>query len=164
VFPSFVGVITAINDLQARGLIEGYAISGAIAQLFWDEAIPTFDLDVLVLLPPAAGTLVDLGPLYQWAKEKGYPEVKEHLIIDTIPVQFLPTYGDLTREAVERAKTLPYDGREIKVVSPEYLCAIWLTPPANTSRRLERVAKLRESVQMDQALLDDLTARYKLKW
>ena len=56
-FPKLVDVIAAINDLKERGLIQDYAISGAIAQLFWDEAVVTFDLDVLVLLGPMANNL-----------------------------------------------------------------------------------------------------------
>ena len=62
-FPKFSDVIVALDDLKARGLIREYAIFGAIAQAFWDEAIPTFDLDVLVLLSGAQGLLVDLGPI-----------------------------------------------------------------------------------------------------
>lgn len=163
-FPSFVGAISAITELQDRGLIEDYAIGGAVAQLFWDEAIPTFDLDVLILLPATSSKLTSLQPIYAWAAEHGYPEKHEHIEISQIPVQFLPTFDALTEEAVRNARTVDYGGRGVRVVGPEYLCAIWLTPPADTRRRRERVAKLRESVQMDESLLADLTRRYNLRW
>ncbi len=45
---SFEKTILAINDLKASGIIDQYAIAGAMALMFWIEPVPTFDLDVLV--------------------------------------------------------------------------------------------------------------------
>jgi hypothetical protein len=162
--PRFAEVIAAIEDLLARGLVSDYAVFGAVAQAFWDEAIPTFDLDVLVLLNGQQGLLIDLAPLYEWATENGYPEEGEHIVIGEIPVQFVPAPTPLHQEAVESAATLDFDGTPLKVVRPEYLIATWLQPPANSSVRKERAARLRESAQVDPALLDDLIKRYGLSW
>ena len=41
-------------------------------------------------------------------------------IIEGFPVQFIPAYNDLVREAVEKAATLTYRGVEAKVVKAEY--------------------------------------------
>jgi hypothetical protein len=164
VFPKFADVIAAAEDLKARGLIQEYAIFGAVAQAFWDEAIPTFDLDVLVLLGGPQGLLVDLGPLYAWAEEKGYPAIDEHIIIGEIPVQFVPTPHALHEEAVQTAATLSLDGLPIRVVRPEYLIATWLQPPANSSARKERAAKMRDSGQIDPALLEEVLGRFGLSW
>lgn len=160
-FPKLADVIAAINDLKARGLIQEYAISGAMAVLFWDEAVVTFDLDVLVLLGPVANVLDPLRDVYEWAAERGYASEAEHIRISDFPVQFLPAPDALAEEAVRAAASVESDGVTIRVVRPEYLIALWLQPgPARTDRRRERAAKLRESAQLDRPLLADLRQRY----
>lgn len=163
-FPKFADVIAAAEELKTRGLIQEYAIFGAVAQTFWDEAIPTFDLDVLVLLAGPQGLLIDLGPLYGWAAEKEFPAIDEHIYIGEIPVQFVPTPTTLHEEAVQTAATLDLDGLPIRVVRPEYLIATWLQPPANSAARKERAAKLRDSGQVDPVLLNDLLRRFGLSF
>jgi hypothetical protein len=160
-FPKLAEVIAAIADLRNRGLIEEYAISGAIAQLFWDEAVVTFDLDVLVRLGPVESLLNPLRQIYEWAEERGYSSRAEHIVISDIPVQFLPAPDALSEEAVKNASAVEIEGVSVRVVRPEYLIAMWLVPgSASTFRRRERAAKLRESVQLDASLLADLKARY----
>jgi len=160
-FPKLADVVAAIHDLKERGLIKDYAISGAMAQLFWDEAVVTFDLDVLVLLGPGASLLDPLRGIYEWAAERGYPSRAEHIVISDFPVQFLPAPDALSEEAVKNASTVESDGVAFRVVRPEYLIALWLqSGPASTFRRRERVAKLRESVLLDADLLADLKTRY----
>jgi len=163
-FPRFLDVIEAINEMQALGLITEYAIGGAMAQVFWDEAIPTFDIDVLVLMPTRSSALTSLGPIYEWARGRGYDVRGEHTVISGIPVQFLPAPDALSTEAVESARTLDYQGHPLRVVSPEHLIAIWSKPPANSARRKERVAKLRESeaADLDEDLLSDIMERHGL--
>ena len=60
-----------------------------MAQGFWVEAIPTYDLDVLVALPQTEGVIVSLAPIYEWAKSRGYSTRAEYVVIGEIPVQFL---------------------------------------------------------------------------
>lgn len=163
-FPKFSDVLLAIEDLKQQGLIKDYAIFGAIAQLFWDEARPTFDLDVLVLLDGGQGRLVDLGPLYQWARENEYPAKGAHIHIGEVPVQFVPAPNELHEEAVTTAATLDFGGMPVRVVTPEYLIATWLQPPANSAERRERALRLRDSVKIDKTLLDDILQRYGLSW
>lgn len=162
-FPKFADVIAAVDNLKDRGIVEDYAVFGAVAQAFWDEAIPTFDLDILVLMPHTPG-LIDLSPLYRWAEEKGFHSQDEHILIGDIPVQFVPAPTTLHEEAVKSAATLDFDGAPIRVVRPEYLIATWLQPPANSSSRKERAARLRESLKMDDDLLNDLLRRFGLSW
>jgi len=162
--PKFADVIAALDDLKARGIVQEHAVFGAVAQAFWDEAIPTFDLDVLVLYPVSPSGLIDLGPLYQWADEKGFASQDEHIIIGDIPVQIVPAPTVLHEEAVRTAATLDFSGTPIRVVRPEYLIATWLQPPADNLGRKERAARLRESVQLDNELLDALLRRFGLSW
>src|SRR5947209_918173 len=98
---SIAEAITAINDLKAAGLVKDYAVAGAMAAVFWTEAITTFDLDVLVLLPTSpTSTILDLGPIYGWAAERGYPFEGEHIVMGGVPVQFVAA-GPLGEEAIE---------------------------------------------------------------
>ncbi|HLW79167.1 MAG TPA: hypothetical protein VKU44_06155 [Terriglobia bacterium] len=59
--------------------------------MFWTEPIPTYDLDVLVFLPERQQPIVSLGPLYQWAAARGYAVEAEHVLVEGVPVQFLPS-------------------------------------------------------------------------
>lgn len=159
-FPKLVDVIAAIEDLKARRFIQDYAISGAMAALFWDEAVVTFDLDVLVRLGSVADALRPLREIYA-AAEREYPVQAEHIVISDFPVRFLPAPDVLSEEAVVNAAAIEVEGIEIRVVRPEYLVALWLRPgPASTRPRRERAAKLQESAEIDADLLADLKARY----
>ena len=45
---AFRDALDALNKMKAEGVVEEYAIAGAMAVVFWTEPVPTFDLDVLV--------------------------------------------------------------------------------------------------------------------
>ncbi len=147
--------------MRSEGIITEYAVGGAMAHAFWSEPTPTFDLDVFVLLE-SPGIITDLGPIYRWAKERGYPAVKEHIVIDGIPVQIIPA-DDLAYEAVGNAVELDYDGDPVRVIKPEYLIAMYLQPSARTHKRLARAGGLLDEGNVDRGLLDDLLKRYNLK-
>ena len=161
---SFSEVIAALNDLRDRGIVNAYAIAGAMAATFWDEAIPTFDLDVLIRLPGDDSTIVGLDAVYRWAADNGYTLNAEHIVIGDVPVQFLPAYNSLAEEAVQKAKVLKYRELQVVVVSREYLIALALDPAAKTARRRERAAMLAESAALETAVLADIMRRYNLSW
>jgi len=159
---SFANTLQAVNDLKGTGIISDYAVAGAMALVFWIEPIATFDLDVLVLMPQPASLLVSLEPIYQWAAVRGYAAKHEHVIIDGVPVQFLPSFGPLADEAIHTAVDRTYQGVDVRVVRPEYLIALYLLPSARSVKRRERAAALRDSATIDRDLLDDLMTRFKL--
>ena len=45
--------IEILNGMVAGGVIEGYAIAGAVAAIFYTEPTDTVDLDILVAFPKA---------------------------------------------------------------------------------------------------------------
>lgn|SRR5262245_27265863 len=132
-----------------------------MALVFWSEPIPTFDLDVFVLLPFET-PLVSLAPVYDWARRNGYREEAEHIVIAGLPVQVIPAHNKLAEEAVAAAALLDFEGQPVRVIRPEYLIALYLKPRARTTRRLERVAALLEEGNVDRGLLEKLLRRYKL--
>ena len=161
--PSFADAVRVLNEMKESGVVEEYAVAGAMALVFWSEPIPTFDLDVLVFLPEDNSTIVSLAPLYNWAAGRGYTAHAEHVMIAGVPVQFLPSHNSLADEAIERAVTLEYEGVPVRVVRPEYLVALYLEPGARTMKRRERAAALMESGALDRAALDDLLKRFSLE-
>lgn len=161
--PSFADAVRVLNDMKGSGVVEDYAVAGAMALVFWTEPIPTFDLDVLVFLPGDDSTIVSLAPLYTWAAARGYTAQAEHVMIEGVPVQFLPAHNNLADEAIERAVTLEYEGVPVCVVRPEYLVALYLEPGERTLKRRERAAALMESDALDRTALDDLLKRFDLE-
>lgn len=159
---SFEAALGALNEIKREGVVSEYAIAGALALLFWSEPVPTYDLDVLVFLPESSGPIVSLDPIYRWAERRGYRSEREHILIEGLPVQFVPAHNALADEAIETAAELSYGNLRIRVVRPEYLIALYLEGSAATLKRRERAAALRESGKIDLTLLRDLARRFKL--
>ena len=159
---NFAAALAAIERLKHDGIVSEYAIGGAMALIFWSEPIPTFDLDVFVLLPPE-NKLVSLAPVYEWARRNGYPEEAEHIVIAGMPVQIIPAHDQLAEEAIASAAQLDYEGQPVRVIRPEYLIALFLEPTARTPKRLGRIAALLEEGDVDRELLERLLQRYNLR-
>lgn len=160
---SFEAALDALNAMKREGVLSEYAIAGALALLFWSEPVATYDLDVLVFLPEASGSIVSLDSIYRWAERRGYRKDREHILIEDLPVQFVPAHNALADEAIETAAELSYGDTPVRVVKPEYLIALYLEGSAATAKRRERAAALRESGKIDETLLRDLAQRFKIR-
>lgn len=134
-----------LNELKRNGLIEEYAIGGGIATVFYVEPILTYDLDVMFLLKTEE-KLISLSPIYDYLKRKGFHAKKEHIVIEGIPVQFIPVYNELIKEAVENAEEIDYRGVKTRVLKPEYLIAVMLQTYRPKDR--ERIVKLLDEAKL----------------
>ncbi len=154
--------IQAINQLKRAGLIEDYAIGGGIATIFYVEPFVTYDLDVFIIPSQKTkkGNLILLSPIFDYFKGQGFRWQGEHIIIEGIPVQFIPA-DELEEEAVIKAKTIKYESVKTKVLTPEYLIPILLR--AGRKKDKEKVEKLLEQTSIDMKLLKDVLKRYHLK-
>jgi len=161
---AFADTLRVLNTMKAEGVVEEYAIAGAMAIVFWTEPVPTFDLDVLVELHPSAGALVSLDRVYRWAESRGYPAEEEHVVIEGLPTQFLPAPDPLAREAISSAVKVDYEGVVVPVVRPEYLIGLYLHPGARTAKRRERAAMLMELPTLDRQLVDEILRRHGLSF
>jgi hypothetical protein len=161
---AFADALRALNAMKAEGVVEEYAIVGAMAIVFWAEPVPTFDLDVLVLLPDAPGALVSLSGIYRWAEARGYPSQEEHILLEGLPTQFVPSPNLLGQEAIAAARDVDYQGVVVRVVPPEYLIALYLQPQARTARRRERAAMLLELPSLNRPLLDEILGKHGLSF
>lgn len=159
----FGAALAAIEQMKQEGVLTDYAIGGAMALVFWTEPVATYDLDVFVLLPPSAGLLVSLDPIYRWAEAKRFPAESEHVVIAGIPVQFIPAHNDLAEEAIAQGATLDYAGVPVRVIRPEHLIALYLERSARTAKRLERVAVLLEEAPVERERLESILLRYNLE-
>ena len=160
----FAIALAALNEMKAAGVLRDYAVSGAMALVFWTEPVATYDLDVLVWLPASEGPIVSLSGIYGWLAARGWDAHAEHVLIAGVPVQFLPAHDALADEALKTAVTLDYSDVPVRVVRPEYLVALYLEPQARTAKRRERAAALREGEGFDHERLQDIMTRFHLTW
>ena len=151
--------LKAINDLEREGLIRSAAIGGAMALLFHDEPVVTYDLDIFCLLPQA-GLLVSLEPIYAALLARGFHAEAEAIVIGGVPVQFIPAYDDLVTEGLEHAESRSFDGVPVRVLTLEHLIAIMLQ--TNRSKDRERLAMLAGNAAIDADRLCDILTRHHL--
>jgi hypothetical protein len=149
-----------LNELEAAGLIDRYAIGGAMAAFFYSEAVLTEDLDAFVLLSQPVGALVTLSPLYDFLKQRGATEEREHLWLAGTLVQLVPAYDALTEEAVREAVERQIGETTTRVMRLEHLLAIAL----KTGRKKDhaRIALLLKEATVDTVRLADILQRHGL--
>ena len=151
--------LQTINDLEEEGLIGRHAIGGAMALLFHDEPVVTFDLDIFCVLPQT-GLLLNLQPIYAALDARGFHAEAEAIVIAGVPVQLIPAYNELVEEALERATPRTFEGVPCRVLSLEHLMAIMLQ--TNRPKDRERLAMLSGSEAVDKERLKDILFRHQL--
>ncbi len=147
--------------MRGEGIFESYAIGGGIAALFYIEPLTTFDMDAFVLLAGDPTPLVSLSPIYSWLQERGYEPQGEHVLIEGIPVHFIPAYNPLVVEAVRGAAEKPYGNSMARVLAPEYLMAIMIQ--SGRPRDRERLVRFMEEAEYSSELLDRILTEHGLK-
>lgn len=150
-----------INDLCDQKIIERYAIGGGIAHFYYIEAGLTYDLDLLVIMDEKGKSLLSLEPIYDWAKANRYESVEEHIIIEGIPVQFLPAYNELIKEAVIESQQVELYGVKTNIVGAEYLMAIMLD--VYRAKDKERLIKFFEECPYSSELFENLIKKFNLE-
>ncbi len=123
---NIVAATKIINEMLAAKVIENYALGGALAVTFYTEPIATQDVDIFFQAKDAENSLLILSPIYDYLARKGYEAKAEHVIVEDLPIQFLPVLKALTSEAVEDANEFELEDTTIRVMSPEHLVAIML--------------------------------------
>lgn len=120
---SFQGVLSTLNDLKKKGIIQDYAIAGGYALFYYLEPAYTYDVDIVILLQGEDY----FHRLYQHFREEGKKIEDVYIYIEDMPVQFFPGYGgDLFEDAVRGANRITVKGIPSKVVSVEYLITLLL--------------------------------------
>jgi hypothetical protein len=119
--------IAAINQMQADGIVDRYAIGGAVGATFYLEPVATLDVDVFVTFKPQAGQLlVTPQPIFEYLLARGGIMQGEYVMIAGWPVQFLPTGNPLLEEALANAVEHDVEGTPVRVFTAEHLAAVAL--------------------------------------
>ena len=153
--------LKVLNELEQKGHLSRYAIGGAMGATFYVEPLLTFDLDVFVVLPQTVGGLLSLAPLYEALRARGYSEEGECVLIEGVPVQFLPAYNALLEEALAEARETTYEDTPARVLRAEHLVAICLQTGRDKDR--ERARILHAQAKLDMNYLRGVITRHQLE-
>jgi hypothetical protein len=152
-------VLRAANELVSAGLIEDYALGGALAAIYYTEPVTTYDADIIFVTKDKTLS-AGVPALYSHLQSKGWRVEREYLLINDFPVQFLAASG-LTEEAVRNAKAIEYEDVPAKVFRPEYIIAV--AASVGRHKDLARIEQLMAQARIDKPLLDDILRRHNLK-
>ena len=154
-------VIRAINQMLADGVIDRYAIGGAVGATFYLEPVATIDVDVFVTFKSAPGSLlVSPQPIFDYLKAHGGAVQGEYIVLAEWPVLFLPTTSPLVEEALAQALTLDAGGVPAQVFSAEHLAAIALE--TGRSKDKARLLQFLESGVLNTQKFGELVTRHGL--
>jgi len=152
-------VAVLLNEMVEQGIIADYAVFGAVAQMRYTEAVVTLDADILVAAAEP-DKLDVLSPIYAFCRERGYSPEGEAIRVGDWPVQFIPAFSKLTREAIRDAETADLDGIPLRVIRADYLAVIALS--VGRAKDLARVLALREAGAVTDKEISDLATRHNL--
>ena len=152
-------VAVLLNEMVEQGIIADYAVFGAVAQMRYTEAVVTLDADILVAV--AEPDILDvLSPIYAFCRERGYSPEGEAIRVGDWPVQFIPAFSKLTREAIRDAETGDLDGIPLRVIRADYLAVIALS--VGRAKDFARVLALLEAGAVTDKEISDLAMRHNL--
>jgi hypothetical protein len=154
-------IFAIINQMEADGVIGRYAIGGAVGAIFWLEPITTKDLDVFVALPTAAGgTLLTLGPIYDYLLARGFAPEGQFIVIEGWAVEFVPPATAVVDEALAQAVARDVNGIPTRVFTAEHLAAICLQ--VGRPKDHDRVIRFVEAGVLDAELFEAILHRHDL--
>ena len=152
-------VAVLLNAMRDSGVVMDYALFGAAAQMRYTEPVATLDAGVLVALP-ASDRLDLLQPVYEFCRAQGYNAEGESIRVGAWPVQFIPVFSTLTRDALAAAHTADFDGVPFRVVDPVHLAAIALS--TGRAKDFARVPALLDAGAVTPEQVTALAARHGL--
>ena len=155
-------VIATINRMQADGVIEHYAIGGAVGATFYLEPVSTLDVDIFVAFRSEPwNLLISPQPIFDYLKAHGGTMEGEYVILDGWPVQFLPPTGPLAEEALAQAVEVDVEGTPARVFTAEHLAALALQ--TGRAKDKARLLQFIEAGTLDVARFQAILARYDLE-
>ena len=152
-------VLRASNGLVSAGLIEDWALGGALAAIYYVEPFTTYDADIF-FIPKDKGLAAGIPAIHAHLQSHGWHVEREHLLVRGFPVQFLAASG-LTEEAVREAEPIDYEGVPAKVFRAEHIVAI--AASVGRAKDKARIEQLLEQADLDQSRLEKILQRHSLK-
>jgi len=165
--PAMKEALQVINKMQAAGVIGKYAIGGAMAAVYYLEAISTIDVDIFICFDDlkSSSPFLPLEPIFDHLRPLGYKVKGEYVEIEGELVQFLPTGDPLLKEALDNAVEVMFFDVPSRVMRAEHLMAIALR--LGRSKDIARVEKFVDDLpELDETKLVEILARHGLsdKW
>lgn len=158
---SLAKVLSELAAAQADGVLNRYAIGGAVGATFYIEPAETEDVDIFVAMEPKPGSiLVTLEPLYSYFRARGATIDGERLVIGGWLVQLLPPPSELVSEALDLAVLMEVEEVEVPVFTQEHLAVIALE--TNRAKDKIRLQQFLESGTLDRERFDHLVERFGL--
>ncbi|MEI9897450.1 MAG: hypothetical protein WDN28_27235 [Chthoniobacter sp.] len=156
--------LRVLNEMEAAGVIAKYAIGGAVAAFLYIEPGTTFDVDAFIALEPGAAGLINLSPIYDYLRARGYQPQREGVLIEDWDVQFLPTGTPLEAEALEQAVAIEIGGVPTRIFTREHLMAICLQ--VGRPKDLTRLVAFVQEGHPDESQFREILRRHQLeaKW
>ncbi len=154
-------VLSALNQLVVLGVIEQYAIGGAVGAAFYIQAMQTEDVDAFVVVASQSSLLVSLGQIYEELRKLGGQVEREYVRFDAWPLQILTDAKPLVSEAIREALDVEFEGAPTRVFRPEHLCAIALD--TGRAKDYARVTMFLEQGEVALERLERLVERYGLQ-
>jgi hypothetical protein len=161
--------VEVVVKLAEWGVIQRYAIAGAVAALNYIQPTLTEDLDILVSIAhfeTRPSGLILLAPIEQALAEMGYTERADlGIMIDGWPVQFLPAASALDEEALDSAIDLEIDITGNPPLTARCLRAEYVVAIAVKLGRLKDLARVQaflEQGAVDLVLLRGVLEKHDL--
>jgi len=153
--------IQIINRMEADGVIERYAIGGAVGATFYLEPVATLDVGVFVEFRAEPGSRpVSLEPIFTYLRDRGCTMEGEHIVIASWPVQFLPANSNLLQEALVAAVEKSVEGTSARVFTAEHIAAIALQ--TGRAKDKARVLQFIEANAVDLGRVREILTRHGL--
>ncbi len=154
-------VIAMVNQMEADGIIDRYAIGGAVGATFYLEPVATLDVDIFVAFRSEPGQLIATPkPIIDYLTARGCSMKGEYVVISGWPVQFLPPTGPLVEEALAQATEVDVEGERARVFTAEHLAAIALQ--TGRAKDKARLLQFIEEGVLDSARFQDIARRHNL--
>lgn len=158
-------VIATINQMEADGVIDRYAIGGAVGATFYLEPVATLDVDVFVTFKTTPGSqLLSLEPVFDYLLTHGGVIEKEYVVIAGFPVQILPPTSGVAEEAMSQALEKDVEGITARVFTAEHLAAVALE--LGRAKDKSRLVQFVEEGALDIERFESIVERHglALKW
>src|SRR5712671_3700412 len=144
--------------MAADGVIERYAIGGAVGATFYLEPVATLDVDVFIAFQPEDGKLMaSPQPIFDYLKARGGQMEGEYIVVAGWPVQFHPATGPLAEEALPEAAEKKVADTPVRVFTAEHLAAIALQ--TGRAKDKARLLQFIESAALDRSRFQAILSR-----
>ena len=158
-------VVVMVNEMVQHGIIDRYAIGGAVGATFYLEPVATYDVDIFVNFQRQPGSvLITPQPIFDFLLPRGGTLEGEFIIVAGWPLQFLPPTGPLTEEALAEAREFDIAGEPVRVFTAEHLAAVALE--TGRAKDKTRVVQFVEAGVLETVKFLEILTRHGLteKW